>query len=124
MGDGSLDVERFYVYRSLHRDESWGAIIMSGGMPHGLPNIDFGMKIYARNEKEAIAKGKLNYDKIHTYDSDKENIRRFAAAALKHCMKKYESKGTAASKAMEYAVLINAEFNEHFRQLEEEKNNE
>jgi len=127
MSDGSLDVEKFYVYRSLHHDESWGAIIMTStnGMPHGLPNIDFGMRVFARNEKEAITKAKLTYDKIHSFDSDKENIRRFAAAALKQCILKYETREMAAREAMQIAVQTNNEFNKYFAELtKEETNNE
>lgn len=124
MSEDLLDVEKFYVYRSLHNDESWGAIIMVGEMPHGLPNIDFGMRIFARNEKEAIAKGKLNYDKIHTYDSDKENIRRFAASALKTFTERGEDSELAAKNAIKYAVQLNKEYNEYFRSLEKGNDNE
>jgi len=78
-----MTVEKFYVYKTLGIDNKWGALIMSDTMAERLPNLSFGMKIYAQNEKLAITKAKETYDKLHTYDSDKENVRHFVPSALK-----------------------------------------
>ncbi len=117
-------LEKFYVYRSLHRDESWGAMILCDSTVARLPNIDFGMRVFATNEKEAIGKAKMVYDRIHAYDSDKENMRRFVAASLKYCLRRYETEKIAAEKAVECAVHTLNKYNEHFNQLEKEDNNE
>ena len=114
-------LEGFYVFRSLHSDESWGALIIGSSMPSKLPNIDFGMKVYATNEKEAIGNAKTIYDRIHAYDSDKENIRRFAAAALKYFIQDC-SEQIAAEKSMKYAVALLDEYNKHFNEVEKENN--
>jgi len=95
--DEDLILEKFYVYRSLNNDETWGAVTLHNYLSI-LPNVDFGMRIFAKNEKEAIGKAKATYDKIHVYDSDKENIRRFAAAALKHFIKYDADVSIAAEK--------------------------
>jgi len=110
-------LETFIVYRSLHSDESWGAVL--GGSPiSNLPNADFVMKVFARNEKEAISRARLLYEAIHKYDSDRDNIRRFACAALKsvvaHDMASGHNPEEAAICAMEYALKMNEEFTKHF----------
>ena len=110
-------VEKFYVYRSLHSDESWGALLMSGDMSK-LPNITFGMKIFATNEKNAIAKAKAIYDRLHTYDSDRRNIREFAAAALR-CFSGKMGATAAANKAISYAVKTNERYKKYFEGLGE-----
>ena len=73
-------LEHYYVYRSLHSDESWGAVL-SISSTGKLPNLDFGMHIYARNEKEAIGRARDIYERVHKLDSSRDNIKRFAAAA-------------------------------------------
>lgn len=75
------DLEKWYVYRSLHSDESWGAVIIDTGAI--LPNCDFLMKVFAKNEKEAIARGRNLYEKIHKFDTTIENMRRFLSATVK-----------------------------------------
>jgi hypothetical protein len=114
-----MALEKFYVYRSISRSESWGAVIFGGESK--LPNIDFGMKVFAVNEKEAIAKAKEAYDKIHAYDSDKENVRRFAAAALKAIVQNDTSinEEIAATKAMVYATALNVEYTKYFSALDD-----
>jgi len=103
-------LEKFYVYRSLHSDESWGVVLVSGEM-HKLPNITFGMKVFEVNEKAAIAKAKKIYDRIHLYDNDKRNVREFVAA--------YIYKGYKAKAALRKAIEMNEEYKEHFKGLEE-----
>jgi len=117
MNDPGL--ERFYVYRSLNPDESWGAVICEGNLDK-LPNIDFGMRVFAVNEKEAIARAKKEYDKIHAHDSDKENVRRFAAAALKHFILN-ESPEVAAKKSMSCAIALLEQYNTYFQGLKDEQ---
>lgn len=115
--DGNA-LETFFVYRSLHSDESWGAVL--GCSPiRKLPNADFVMKVFARNEKEAISRARILYEAIHKYDSDRDNIRRFACAALKSVVKHdlrqdRPNPEYAASCAMDYALRMNEEFSRHF----------
>jgi len=117
-----IEVEKFYVYRSLHQDESWGAIIIGNNTIAYLPNITFGMKIYAKNEKEAIAKAKANYDKIHAHDGDKDNIRVFAASALKAFLTRGCDIDMVTSRALMCATMLNKKFNKYFKEIEEENN--
>jgi len=112
-------IEKWYVYRSLNQDEAWGAIIIDNEIGR-LPNIDFGMKVFAINEKEAITRAKKEYDKIHAYDSDKENVRRFAASALKHFIKNDDA-DVAAKKAINYSVALLKEYNKYFKGIEDEQ---
>jgi len=85
-----------------------------------LPNVSFGMRIFAINETEAIARAKKEYDKIHAYDSDKENVRRFAAAALKTLIEIVPT-ADVVEKTMKYAVDLNDKYTEHFKRIEDEK---
>jgi len=128
-GWGGSPLETFYVYRSLHSDESWRAVLADGNL-RKLPNIDFGMRVYAINEKEAITRARYLYEKIHAYDSDKENVRRFAAAALKSTSAHYIGRGPLSSISdedikklavvtMRMAVELNEEYNRHFEKKEE-----
>jgi hypothetical protein len=128
---GGEPLETFYVYRSLHSDESWGAVLACGSI-RKLRNIDFGMRVYAVNEKDAITRARYLYEKIHAYDSDKENVRRFAAAALKSTSAHYIGKGPLnkvsdeeirelAKITMKMAVETNEEYNRHFERLQKEK---
>jgi len=125
---GSLDT--FYVFRSLHSDETWGAILAIQEA-NKLPNVDFGMKIFAKNEKEAIARGRDLYEKIHKWDSDKDNIRRFAAAALKSVSAKLFENSLVkdinnkrveamAKMAMRLAIATNREYTKHFKDINNE----
>jgi hypothetical protein len=110
-----VKLETFFVYRSLHSDESWGTVL--GDAPiSNLPNADFVMKVFATNEKEAISKARKLYDKIHHYDSDKDNVRRFACAALKAMVGIHDPE-TAGIQAMKYAIGMNSEFTKHFNEL-------
>lgn len=77
------------------------------------------MKVFARNEKEAISRARILYEAIHKYDSDRDNIRRFACAALKSVVKHdlrqdRPNPEYAASCAMDYALRMNEEFSRHF----------
>ena len=111
-----MKLETFFVYRSLHSDESWGTVL--GDSPIGrLPNADFVMKVFATNEKEAITKARRLYDKIHHYDSDKDNVRRFACAALKAMVGQHSDAEAAGREAMKYAIGMNSEFTKHFNKL-------
>ena len=112
------NLEKFYVYRSLHSDESWGAVLLPGDICR-LPNIAFGMKVYASNEKEAVSQAKQVYERIHIYDNDKKNIREFVCAILS---KEGMAGTTAIKNILTNAITINEQFNNHFKRLE--KNNE
>lgn len=121
---GTLDA--FYVYRTLHSDESWNAILGICNV-NKLPNIDFGMMIYAKNEREAIARGRHLYEKIHKWDSDRDNIRRFAAAALKSTIAYHLGKGPLdfdelAKVTMNMAMALNREYKSHFDRLDKMEN--
>ena len=97
LGEAS-NLETFYVYRSLHSDETWGALLGCSNVCI-LPNVDFGMLVYARNEREAILRGRELYERIHKNDSDKDNIRRFVYSALRQAMEEGLDPGPAADKA-------------------------
>lgn len=122
--------ENFYVYRSLHSDESWGAIII-GSHTH-LPNCDFLIKVEAHNEKEAIAKGKVLYDKIHKFDSTKNNIKYFAGAALRSVVSAACDSPKALAEihadtvahitrtSMRIALAMNKEYEQYFESIKTE----
>lgn len=123
-------LEAFYVYRSLHSDESWGAILSTASAKE-LPNVDFGMTVYATNEKRAIARARDIYEKIHKFDSARDNIRRFAAATVKSVAKIHLERSNRtkledgdvdniAQETMKVALGLNKKFQEHFDKLEEE----
>lgn len=120
----SSGLETFYVYRSLHSDESWGAALGCATIA-SLPNIDFGMTVYARNEKEAIARAKDLYERIHHLDSDRNNVREFAKEALNSVVRSklrngedIEGKETDIAKStMKVAVEMNDEFKRHFEDV-------
>ena len=112
------NLETFFVYRSLHSNESWGAVL--GDSPiSALPNSNFVMKVFAKNEKSAIARARDLYQVIHKYDSDKDNVRRFACAALKTAVVNHADPNNAAEWAMERAVAINKRFTQHFKELDD-----
>lgn len=117
-----IKLETFYVYRSLHSDESWGAILSSADIGQ-LPNIDFGMTVYAINEKRAIARARDLYEKIHKFDTARDNVRRFAASAIKSVVKSYMQRcdrlsdgerEAIAKETMGIALELNRQFQEHF----------
>jgi hypothetical protein len=114
-------LEKFYVYKSLHSDNSWGAIVLVSALEK-LPNISFGMKVFAKNEIEAIRKAKDTYDRIHGLDVDKDNIRKFVSASLKALLacNPHEAPQTMALKALEYAVAMNEQFKKHFEEINEQ----
>ena len=86
----SIDLEKWYVYRSLHSDESWGAMLIDAR--EVLPNCDFVMKVYATNEKEAIGRGRDLYEKVHKNDGKKDNIKRLTASTISTVLAKvYEN---------------------------------
>lgn len=112
------ELDKFYVFRNLFNNESWGAKVIGSETLSSLPNIDFGMKVFARNEKEAIAKAKLIYDRIHAMDGDKENIRRFFAARLQT----FDIERDLVTKALKDAIEANKQFNDYLKEIEGEKN--
>lgn len=118
MDDGML--ETFFVYRSLRGDESWGAVLGCAPISR-LPNADFVMKVFAKNEKHAISRARLLYEVIHKYDSDRDNVRRFACAALKTVILTEDDSDLAAAKTMDYALKMNEEFSRHFDNLDKEQ---
>jgi len=74
-------LDKFYVYRTLLDNETWGAILVTSNVSN-LPNIDFGMLVFAENEKSAIVRGRELYDKTHKLDNEMNNVMEFAKAAL------------------------------------------
>jgi len=125
-------LEKFYAYKSLHSDESWGAMLAIAGL-YKLPNVSFGMMVYAINEKEAISKARVLYERIHKWDSDKDNVRRFVTAALNEMLQTYKEKHPdmpldqweyhlIGDMAVRSAVETNQSFVKHFDKLEEEFN--
>jgi len=124
MNNNDLRVEKFYVFRRLNSlDETWGAVVLGDSIEHKLPNIDFGMKIFAENEKVAIARAKIEYDRIHQSDSKKHNVKAFTAAIIGHLMDRIprlEPKH-AAQMAVEYAEATAGEYDKFVERLEGEK---
>lgn len=117
-------LETFYVYKSLHSDESWGAIL-GGASVNVIPNIAFGMTIYAKHEKEAISRARDLYERIHYLDNDKRNVREFAKEALNSVVRaKLKGGGDIEGKeeeiaksTMRVAVEMNREFERHFEDV-------
>jgi len=122
------DLETFYVYRSLHSDESWGALLADAPI-YKLPNIDFGMIVYAENRKQAISRARDLYEKIHANDSDRKNIREFSTCvlgAVSRAMLKnggsFDGKEEKITKsALNIAIKMNEAFNEYFFENEKRK---
>lgn len=126
----SILLEKFYVYRSLHSDESWGALLI--GSETTLPNCDFLMKVYAVNETAAIARARHLYETIHKNDSKRDNVKRFAAAALKSTTRMLcrdiqksddsvasdEQVEAAAKLAMRLAVSMDNEYESYFKKID------
>lgn len=119
------NLETFYVYRSLHSDESWGAVLASSNICK-LPNIDFGMVVYATNKKQAISRARDLYERIHASDSDRKNVREFATCvlgAVSRAMLKnggsFDGKEEKITRsALSIAVKMNEVFNEYFYNIE------
>jgi hypothetical protein len=117
-----VELEAFYVYRSLHSDESWGAVVKCGKAMAALPNVDFGITVLANNEKKAIARGRDLYERIHKLDSDRSSIREFAKEALNSIIEVKKSElgsiqgyeQEIAQTAMKLAVEMNDEFKRYF----------
>lgn len=125
--DNYSPLETFYVYRSLHSDESWNAILIDSTV-RNLPNITYGMRVYAANKKEAIDRARRLYDKLHAHDNDKINIREFMSAALRS-MTRYlyslkevtpEKISEIAKISMNLATESNREYNEYFDSINED----
>lgn len=127
MGDfDSEDIilEKFYVYRSLHTDNSWGVVVFGSDVCR-LPNVSFGMKVFARNEIEAIGKAKEAYDKIHGLDIQKENMRKFASAALRALISSVNDELNSidgiSELALQYAAKMNEKYIDYFSKLEDKR---
>ena len=127
----SNELETFYVYKSLHSDESWGTVM--GECPaNRLPNICFGMKVYAKNEKHAIARARDKYEQLHACDSDKNNIKRFACAGFGENIRSADGdisslglkSETAALRTLAYARKLNDKYKELCKELDREVNDE
>lgn len=113
-------LETFFAYRSLHSDESWGAVLGSSQV-NSLPNIDFGMTVFANNEKEAIARARDLYEKIHRFDSERGDMREFAKEALNAILRRQESiegsEKEVVKSAMKAVKEMNDEFNRYFENV-------
>lgn len=118
----SIELEKFYVYRSLHSDNSWGTVVFGSDVCK-LPNVSFGMKVFAKNEIEAVSKAKEAYDRIHGLDMSKENIRKFSSAALRALIvsPSISDPEEISQKALEYAIQMNQKFREHFGEIEKKR---
>ena len=117
----SSDLEVFFAYRSLHSDESWGAVLGCAEVST-LPNIDFGITVYARNEKEAVTRARDLYERIHQFDSDRNNVREFAKEAFNSIIDKdynrfLNSSKEVTSMAVNAAVEMNDEFKRYFEKV-------
>lgn len=120
------NLETFYVYRSLHSDESWGATLATSGIK-SLPNIDFGMTIYAKNEKEAIYRARTLYERIHQEDSEKSDIKDFTKEAMNALVNAYgQAQGVKgieekiAKSSLILAVEVSNLLKKHFRNTGED----
>lgn len=112
MNQDIVKLETFFVYRCIGPDDVWGTIIGSS-IINNLPNSDFVVKIFSRNEREAICKAKELYDKIHHHDSDKGNIKQFICYALNIMLTKHSDINTATEATMKCAVSMNNKFKEY-----------
>jgi len=125
--DEDCDVEKYYVYKELNTGK-WNAVL-SGVSTDFLPTISFGTRIFAFNEKDAIGRAKKTYDEIHAYDSDKDNIRRFAASGFKAVLDKYGPEKYPDNDDLDLisditvgaAIRLNKKYIEHFKELEKDK---
>ena len=122
------DLESFYVFRTLHSDdESWGAVLGVCSVDK-LPNICFGMMVYASSKRDAITRGRYLYEKLHKHDSDKNNVRTFAAAAIGPTITSYfknnsdesikENLDVVGQTAVEIAIITNKKYKKYFKDLE------
>lgn len=114
--DEDIEFEKFYVFRRMTGDEKWNAVLLESSLGV-LDNIDFGMKIFARNEKEAIARGKAQYDVMHSNDGYKRTILRFVESyTTKH--------GTTLTphEIVHLAINLYNECDSHFKRKEGETN--
>lgn len=114
------DLEAFFVYRSLHSDESWDATITSAQIS-SLPNIGFGMRVFAKNKKEAITRGRYLYEKIHKLDSDIDNVKQFMSSILSGLIKTNFSQNEhevdmLVSKSIDIAIKSNDALKLYFNQ--------
>jgi len=83
------------------------------------------MMVYAMNEKEAIARAKDLYERIHHLDSDRNNIREFAKEALNSVVRSKLRNGEEiegkeediAKSTMKVALEMNYEFKRHFEDV-------
>lgn len=84
-----IELEKFYVYRKIsYESEAWGAILL-GSPTDKLPNINFGMRIFAKNEKEAIDRARRKYDETYDVHNKDKMVKDFANKAMSAILSKY-----------------------------------
>jgi len=123
--DSSLD--SFYVYRSLHSDESWGAIL-SQCNTFKLPNISFGMKVYARNEREAIIRARDLYERNYNPTGIQKVALAFASESIAPIIAKSMRETNfnptimkdAAKLIMRFSHAMEQEYRNHLKELHDE----
>ncbi len=113
--DCDPNLETFFVYKSLHSDDSWGAVIVSQSAK--LPNSSFLMKVYAVNEKEAIVKGQEAFNKINKRDRHSD-LRFFVSSALQSIKTFSKDRVEIAKQAVELGGAVDKAFDDYLTKNE------
>jgi len=123
----SIQLDTFYVFKMLGSDESWG-VVLDGTSVGRLPNVRFGIKIEAHNEKEAIHLARQAYERTYRYRCSKSNVRKFASSALiavmqnalknnNHSFSDGDVKAITQS-VMNVALQLNDSYENHFNEMD------
>ena len=123
-----IDLESFYVYRSLHSDESWGAVL-SQATTYKIPNISFGMKVFAKNEREAIIRARNLYERYYGSESSEKMISSFAAEAIGPVVAESVRNvnfndammRNAAQLILKFSVIMEEEYRKHKEEIRDEQ---
>jgi len=110
--------ETFYVFKPIALNEAWDAII-GDSLINNISNSSFIIKVFAKNKRDAISRGRDLYERIHKLDRDKENIKYFAGCVLSGNMNNPPE--VTAENSLAFAVAMNDKFKEHFRKIEQEE---
>ena len=122
----SINNESFYVYRSLHSDESWGAVLL-GSSIIALPNIEFGMRVFAKNEKEAVARARDLYERHHRFDTKRKNVKEFMTTILGSMPTIYYNDlnipliEEVINNTLKMSIKADEAYSKYFKELEEER---
>ena len=128
--EAEVDLESFYVYRSLHSDESWGAVL-SQSTTCRLPNISFGMKVFAKNERAAIIRARNLYERYYGSESSERMISSFATEAIgpivAESVRNVNFNETmmrnAAKLVMKFSIVMEEEYRKHTEEVKDEQEN-